>query len=466
VDARLTHHSIPDLHRRFRDGSTTPEVLVEECLSTIDRLDPLLHAMITVDGTGAREAAAESTRRIATGQELRPLEGIPVAVKDVIPVRGMPTTHGVPNADPRPSAADALVVGRLRDAGAVLLGKSSTPEHAAYMNTRNDIVGTTLSPWDIRLSSGGSSGGSAVAVATGMAMIGIGTDHGGSVRFPAAMNGICGLRPTPGRIPVWPSSWVFDTLDTTGPLTRRCSDLQIVEVVLSGGTPGIPLGFPEETPGRAGTLADAKALWTCDFDGQIRVSGDVEELTRRAHATLTTAGLNTTSGSLDLTGAIASIRPLRSWRTLIVHAGKTSDDFTNPLLAQSVQTAAGESLTAVANAERSRSACFDQAMDRFAKYDFLVTPAAQVTGFASDAPAPQSIDGEPLADALDSCLSLYAFSVLGFACAVVPAGVAPDGMPVGLQIVGPPGSDRRVLRFATAVQETLGTVLAPPSLVG
>ncbi len=459
----LTQRTIPELHALFRDGATTPTDLVEECLATVDRLDPVLHAMITVDADGARAAADKATRRFAQGDPTGPLEGITVAIKDVIPARGLRTTYGTARFDPEPSKEDALVVRRLREAGAVVVGKASTPEHAAYMNTRNDIVGTTLSPWDQSLSAGGSSGGSAVAVATGMSVVGIGTDHGGSVRFPAAMNGICGLRPTPGRIPAWPSAWLFDTLDTIGPLTRRCSDLQLVEAVVSGGARLLPLGFPHEPDEgrRPAELSEARVLLTADFDGQILVAGDVQGAVLDAEATLVSAGLDSTRGSLDLSGAIAAIRPLRSWRTMVVHGGRAPEEFGNPLLAQSVAAANGEALSAVAEAERFRSRCFEHVMTCLDEYDFVVTPAAQVAGFPSGDPAPQAIDGRTLDDALDSCLSLYAFSVLGLPCAVVPAGLTSGGLPVGLQVVGPPGSDRRLLRFATAIQETLRTVLTP-----
>jgi len=195
----------------------SPVDVIDDARRAYEERNPRLNAIVTPTFDRAREEAAAAEKRIARGEPLRRLEGVPLAVKDSIATAGVRTTSGSPLFRDHVPAEDAIHVKRLRDAGAILVGKTNTPEFEVGINTRNPVFGQTVNPWDETRGAGGSSGGSAVAVATGMCAIADGTDHGGSVRIPASLVGVCGLRPSPGRVPLYPTAWVHDTLSVAGP---------------------------------------------------------------------------------------------------------------------------------------------------------------------------------------------------------------------------------------------------------
>ena len=267
--------SVARLADGFRRRALSPVDLIETLLRRIDRLDGTLGAYVSVDGEGARAAARKARKAIEAGGAPGPLCGIPVAVKDTIDVRGLPTTNGSRACPPKPAARDAEVVKRLRRAGAVIVGKANTHEFGLDGTTANALV-TTRNPWDPERVPAGSSGGSAVAVAAGMAVAALGGDAGGSIRAPAAWCGVAGLRPTLGLVPGGGATSLSPTIDTIGPLARRSSDVLAILGVIADPKRGhgqngdecsgtIPDGTVVMVPfGLMGDLCDLEVVAACD----------------------------------------------------------------------------------------------------------------------------------------------------------------------------------------------------------
>jgi amidase len=230
--------SASDLRRLVGEGQLSPVEIVDACLARVERCNGVVNAIVTLNPR-ARDDARALEREVARGN-IGPLCGIPVGIKDVTPVAGLRTTYGSPVYAEHVPMVDALVVQRLRAAGAVILGKTNCPEFAAGGNTFNDVFGRTRNPWNPERSAGGSTGGGAAALATGMIALAEGTDLGGSLRIPASFCGLVGLRPSAGLVPTWPSDWLWDTLQVTGPIARTAED---VGLMLDAAHDA---GFPDE----------------------------------------------------------------------------------------------------------------------------------------------------------------------------------------------------------------------------
>src|SRR5437867_11191558 len=239
---------LPDLPatelRRLVAGREVPPVeVVQACLARFERYNGAINAVVTLN-EHALDEARELERRLARGEAAGLLCGLPVGIKDVTPVAGLRTTYGSPLYANHVPVEDALVVRRLRAAGAVILGKTNCPEFAAGGNTFNEVFGRTRNPWDPTKSAGGSTGGGAAALATGMVALAEGTDLGGSLRIPASFCGVVGLRPSPGLVPTHPADWVWDTLQVTGPVARTAEDVALMLQAVAGPSPCAPFGQP------------------------------------------------------------------------------------------------------------------------------------------------------------------------------------------------------------------------------
>src|SRR5512134_530515 len=224
--------SASDLRRLVGSGELSPLEIVDASLDRVERYNGAINAVVTLNPR-ARDNARAIEREIVRGN-LGPLCGLPIGIKDVTPVAGLRTTYGSPVYADHVPAVDALVVQRLREAGAVILGKTNCPEFAAGGNTFNDVFGRTRNPWNTSRSAGGSTGGGAAALATGMIALAEGTDLGGSLRIPASFCGLVGLRPSAGLVPTWPSDWLWDTLQVTGPIARTAEDVGLMLDAVAG----------------------------------------------------------------------------------------------------------------------------------------------------------------------------------------------------------------------------------------
>src|SRR5207245_1209639 len=235
----LADRSASELARLVAAREVSPVAVLEACLERVEKYNPILNAVVTLNER-ARDDACEVERRLTRGETPGLLCGLPVGIKDVTPVAGLRTTFGSPLYKDYIPTEDALVVQRLKAAGAVILGKTNTPEFAAGGNTFNEVFGRTRNPWNPALSAGGSTGGGCAALATGMIALGEGTDLGGSLRIPASFCGVVGIRPPAGLVPTHPSDWVWDDLQVTGPVARTAEDLGLMLQAIAGPTPLAP----------------------------------------------------------------------------------------------------------------------------------------------------------------------------------------------------------------------------------
>ena len=247
VEFETTRGTAAVLQRRIATKDLSAHEVTAAFLQRIEQLNPVLNAVCTLNPRAEEEARA-CDARLADGKPPRPLEGVPFLAKDNLDTAGLRTTLGTEHLADRVPERDAICVARLKAAGAVLLGKTNTPEFAADINTTNKLFGQTRNPWDLNTTPGGSSGGTGAAIAAGLAPFGLGTDLGGSIRIPASFNGICGLRPSPGRVPVNSPDYPWETLvpHVQGPMARHVADLGLMLSVLAGPHVRDPMSLPEE----------------------------------------------------------------------------------------------------------------------------------------------------------------------------------------------------------------------------
>src|SRR2546423_5072941 len=241
----LADRSASDLARLVRSREISPVEVVEACLARVERCNPAVNAIVTLNPRALDEAAALE-RRLVRGQDIGLLAGLPVGIQDVTPVAGLRTTYGSTLYRDHVPTEDALVVQRLRAAGAVILGKTNCPEFAAGGATFNEVFGRTRNPWDPTRTAGGSTGGGAAGLVTGMIALAEGTDLGGSLRLPASFCGVVGLRPSVGLVPTYPAEWLWDSLHVEGPVARTAEDIALMLQAVSGPSPMSPLAQPRD----------------------------------------------------------------------------------------------------------------------------------------------------------------------------------------------------------------------------
>ncbi|HYH81246.1 MAG TPA: amidase family protein, partial [Longimicrobium sp.] len=292
-----------EIARMVRSRELSPVEALHACMARVEALNPAINAVVTLNPRAEDEARALE-RRISAGEDVGPLAGVPVGIKDVTQVGGVRCTFGSPLFSDHVPGEDALVVRRLRAAGAVILGKTNTPEFAAGGNTFNEVFGRTRNPWNTERSAGGSTGGGAAGLATGMIALAEGTDLGGSLRIPASFCGVVGLRPSIGLVPTVPSDYVWDTLQVTGGMARTAEDLGLMMSAVAGPSPEAPLSQP--TAGRdfagAARAGDARGLRVayCRDIAGIGIDAEVERVCRDAAFALRDAGAVVEEVELDL----------------------------------------------------------------------------------------------------------------------------------------------------------------------
>ncbi len=436
--------------------------LLELHLARIEAVNGEVNAVVSLDPERARATASAADEQLASGAPVGPLHGLPFAVKDTHAVAGWRTTFGSPVRADHVPEADELIVERVRRAGAVILGKTNVPEFAAGSHTFNPVFGTTRNPWALDRSAGGSSGGAAAALATGLVPLADGSDMGGSLRNPASFCNVVGLRPSLGRVPEWPLSNAWETTSVGGPMARSVPDLALLLSVLAGPDRRAPhaLSEPGSTfaPPLAGSLAGLRVALSVDLGGAFEVDAAVAAVVESAAPVLAAAGAVVTSSYPSLPEAEDTFRTLRAWH---FHAKlgpvlAEHPDQVKASLADNIR--AGEPLTGadVARAYRQRTTLGQRMVDFFDDHDLLVLPVSQVPPFPADQEFPTSINGREMGSYLDWMRSAYVVTVTGCPAISVPAGFTPDGLPVGIQIVAPHNEERRLLEAAHAFEQVTG----------
>ncbi|AIB12652.1 hypothetical protein ABAZ39_11745 [Azospirillum argentinense] len=437
--------------------------VAEAFLARTEAVNGVVNAVCTLNPAALAEAEA-CDARLASGAAPRLLEGVPFVVKDNVDTAGLRTTYGSRLRQDFVPAEDAVAVERLRRAGAVLLGKTNAPEFAHDVNTTNALFGTTRNPWRLDATSGGSSGGTGAAVAAGMAPIGIGTDLGGSIRVPAAFNGIVGVRPTPGRVPVYPSAFAWDTLveHVQGPLARSVEDAGLMLAVMAGPDDRDPASLPDDgmdlaaAARRTDTVRGRRILYVEDFGGLVPTDPEVARLARAAALAFEDLGCVVESGDLAAGFDVGGLREIVMGTRAFGMVGRYADlldhhraEMTAPLVNQ-IEDALKRSVREVAAAERLRGDYWHRVRRVLERFDHIIAPSVGIAAFDLDRPLPTEIAGRPLERFYDVFLGTYAFSVTGLPVVAVPCGFTSAGLPVGVQIVGRRLRDDRALEAAAA----------------
>jgi amidase len=448
--------SAAEVAAQVRGRKRSPVAVVEEALARVERLNGTLNAVVTLNAR-ALDDARSLEARIARGEDVGPLAGLPVGIKDVTQVAGLRTTFGSPLFKDHIPTEDALVVARLRAAGAIILGKTNTPEFAAGGNTWNDVFGRTRNPWDPSKSCGGSTGGGAVGLATGMFALAEGTDLGGSLRIPASFCGVVGIRPSPGLVPTDPADWVWDTLQVSGPMARTAEDVALMLQAVCGASPRAPLAQP--TAGRdfvgavrAGPKKGLRVGYCPDIAG-IGIETSVEAACRRAALALTDAGATLEEVPFDLSFARDAFLALRGeWFVAWMYDKLERIDGFGVNVRNNTNAGLSGSPRDLGAAHHARGRVWQMFREFFTRYDHLLTPTMCVSPFPVEQNYPETVAGRAMKTYVDWLAPTFLLSLSGLPVASVPCGLDAGGMPVGMQIVGRPQGEEAALALAGLVQ--------------
>jgi amidase len=442
-----------DLARMIRSRELSAAELLAATLARIEAVNPPVNAIVTLAAEQALSAAAELDSLAARGSFRGPLHGLPIAVKDLAETAGIRTTYGSPIYASYVPSSDAPHVTLLKQAGAVVIGKTNTPEFGAGSQTFNPVFGVTRNPFDTRLTAGGSSGGAAVAVATGMIPFADGSDLAASVRNPAAFCGVVGLRTTPGLVP----SGVFDSLAVVGPIARSAPDAALLLAGICGQDPGLPLARPDVAADFLdlcpASLRGLPVAWTFDL-GDLPVQPEVRAVLGLLRERLERAGCSVTDDAPDLSDADEVFQVLRaSLMAEMAPLLRAHRDQIKPTLAWNIEKGIALTGEQIAAARAGRAEIFQRVKKFLAdgRYEVLALPTVQVVPFSVETEWVQQINDQPMSTYIDWMRSCSRITVSAHPAISVPAGLTAAGLPVGLQLVGRYGGDRRLLEIAAAI---------------
>ena len=448
------------LARQIRAAERSAREVMEAFLARIEECNPMLNAICTlVPQEQSLKLADDADQAVLSGAETGPLHGLPIAVKDLADTRGIRTTLGSPIFADNVPAQDSLLVQRLKQAGALIIGKTNTPEFGAGSQTFNTLFGVTRNPHNLDKTAGGSSGGAAAAVACGMLPCADGSDMGGSLRNPAAFCNIVGFRPSMGRVPHWPAQMAWQSrLGTDGPLARDVEDCALLLSVLAGPDERDPFSLQEDGAQFRDHLRqdfqDCRIAWTPDL-GLLPVEREVVTVCESALPALESCGFRVETAHPDLAGAMDVFKTLRAaWYagmagTLLAKHRHLMKD----TLISNIEAGQKLRATDINRADILRTRLYARMLKFFRRYDFLALPATQVQPFDCDTEWVRVIEGQTMSDYIDWMSVCCIISVFGLPAISVPAGFTEAGLPVGIQIVGPPRADAAVLGAARAFEQ-------------
>ena len=450
-----------ELAAHLREKRVSAREVMTAHLTRIDQVNPAVNAIVTLLPESALDAADAADAERARRDDVGPLHGLPIAHKDLFVTAGIRTTFGSLAFNDHVPDETALIVERARRAGAITIGKTNTPEFGAGSQTFNQVFGATRNPYDPTKTCGGSSGGAAVALATGMLPIADGSDLGGSLRNPASFCNVVGLRPSPGRVPRWPSLAPWFAFSVHGPMARTVGDVALLLDAIAGPDARAPLSLGVPAARFAEALdrdfTGVHVAWSPDLGG-LPVEPAVASVLARQRPTLEALGCLTDEAHPDLRDADEIFTTWRAWFFELAFGSVL--DHHRSLLKDTVvwNIEAGRALGGpqLADAERKRAALYHRVRQFMAQYEFLLLPVSQVVPFNVEQPYVTRINDEPLPTYLDWMKSCSQISVTGLPAVSVPCGFTDDGLPVGLQIVGRPFDDLGVLQLAHAFEQATG----------
>src|SRR5262245_37992989 len=432
---------------------------MQAVFARIDAVNPKLNAYVTL----ARESALAEARKATAGLKRRtataPLYGVPVSIKDLTPTRNLRTTWGSKIFEHHLPEEDALIVQRLKSAGAIVIGKTNTPEFGAGGNTFNAVFGVTRNPWNPGLTCGGSSGGAAVALATGMGPLAQGSDTGGSLRTPASFCGVVGFRTTPGLVPYYPKALAWDSIGVTGPMARTVADTALMLSVIAGPDDGAPLSYAVDVRQFLAAVKNPsvkgwRVAWTPDLNGLIPVDAEVAEVAARALRVFRSLGAKVEAACPDFSEVneiVLGTRGVSMVANYAQHLARWKDQMQKGLV-WNIEQGLGLTAVEIGRAEVLRSQLWQRVRAFLETRDLLVLPTVAVPPFPVELPYPTEINGKPLDNYTQWFFLTYGITLTGLPAISVPCGFTRSGLPVGLQIVGRRHQETMVLRAGAAFE--------------
>ncbi len=460
-----------ELAALIRKKKISAREVMDAHLKQIERVNPKVNAIVTLVAEKARDGARKADETQARGGTLGPLHGLPVAHKDLVETAGIRTTFGSPIFKDNVPTEDAILVERIRDAGAIAVGKTNTPEFGAGSQTFNTVFGSTKNPYDVTKTCGGSSGGAAVALACGMVPIADGSDNGGSLRNPSAFCSVVGFRTSPGRVASPAKGNAWSTLSVNGPMARNVADTALLLSVMAGPDARCPISINEPGSRFAGNLdrnfKGVRVAWFKDLGGAAMFDSRIRNAVNAQRKTFESLGCIVEEAEPDLTGADEAYNILRAWGYVAnygelarTHRAQIKDTVL-------FEIDRGLKLTGadIAHADTLHSAAWDR-MRRFQqKYEYFILPATQVPPFDIDQPYITEIEGVKMTTYIDWMKCCYLITILENPSISVPCGYTPEGLPVGLQIVGRHRDEFSVLQLAHAFEQATRATHRRPELV-
>ncbi len=448
-----------ELARMIRQKKVSATEVMAAFIAQINRVNSKVNAICTFIGEeAAMRAAKEADAKLAKGNTLGPLHGLPIAVKDLVLTASIRTTFGSPIYKDFVPTEDALMVQRMKAAGAIIVGKTNTPEFGAGSHTFNPVFGATRNPYDLTKSAGGSSGGAAAALACGMLPLADGSDLGGSLRNPAAFCNVVGFRTSPGRVPAYPSENVWNSLAVLGPMARTVADVALLLSVQAGPDARVPISLHD--PGKVFTrplerdFKTTRIAWSRNL-GRYPVQSAINEVCDKARPVFASLGCQVEDGEPDFRDADEIFQTLRAWGV----AQSRSEDLKRhrDQMKDTViwNTEKGLKLSGldVSRAEFKRTQLYHRVLKFLEKYEFLVLPVTQVVPFPVEWDWVHEINGVKMETYIDWMATCYAITLTGLPAISVPCGFTKEGLPVGLQIVGRHQQDFAVLQLAHAFEK-------------
>jgi amidase len=458
--------------KQIRLKKISPIELVEAHLNRIEKLNPKLNAFVQVDSERVLRQARDAEAALMRKNELGPLHGVPISIKSSIDVAGMRCEAGTRLRAGHIAQTDAPLVARLRRAGAIILGVTNTPELLMAWETDNLLYGRTNNPWDVSRTAGGSSGGEAAAIASGCSAGGVGSDGGGSIRVPAHFCGICGLKPTPGRIPAtghYPqSAGPFALLGVVGPMARTVADLKLLFGVMQGPDIGDPSAAPVPVRWPNASALKKTRIGYFEDDGRTPVTPETRSAVRKAAEALCHAGFEVVPFRPD---GLEKARQLW-WKIFGVAGGMLLGPLTrgreselSPILKEFngwVGAETPHTAQSLLDTWIDRDLVRMQIFEQMEKFPILLCPVASIPAFRHSERRWQ-LDGKTV-KYLDAWSYCEWFNLLGMPAASVPVAQSPEGLPIGVQIIARPWQEELVLGVSEAVERARRNFIAPPIL--
>jgi amidase len=451
----LVRMTAREIRYRLHDRVVSPQELLDALAARIETVDPSVNALPTL----CFERAAERAR--VQDFSGTPLKGLPIAIKDLIAVAGVRTTWGSKIYEHHVPTHSDLLVERLEAHGAIVYAKSNTPEFGAGANTFNEVFGITRNPWDTARSAAGSSGGSAVALATGMAWLATGSDLGGSLRNPASFCSVVGFRPTIGRVPVDPGAVAFDRIAVDGPMARNVGDVAMLFDAMVGRDARDPISLydPSESFEAA---ADARTVptriaFSKDF-GVTPVDPEVATLCERAAGRFADMGIPVEEAHPDFSGLQHVFQTLRavSFAASLGPLLQTHRNVLKPEIVWNIEKGFALTSEEIIRAMTERSRIYARAVEFFDQYDLLLSPATVVPPYPVEQRFVERLGDHEFSNYIEWCSIAYAITIIGAPALSVPCGFTASGLPVGLQMASQPGTEAHLLGAAMLFEDAAG----------